>query len=181
MGWKAVRDFLEITQPHIQISMSKGNLQIGSGYIHDIMVFAPDGTLIRTTKGFCSGELFRIHKALTESPEQLAELLARKDVFSRSIPVYTYQDGEIVEAYCEELGEDSVTHDGQIMNDMSHFADKKAALARAMKSVDSGIANFQASLIDLERRVVECREGIDRQIAEKAELERLLGEFHESH
>lgn len=180
MGWKAVKDYLKIEDPHLLVHMAGGNLYIGSGYISDLMIFSPSGKVIKDKEHFSSEQLRRIRCKLTEAPQTLADLLACEDSFTASIPVHTYIDGKIVEKYCEKVGHPNNTHDGQIMFENTHFVLKKDAIARARKSVESGIANFQASLTELERRVAECKEGLERQLMERSVLDRLYPQQEES-
>lgn len=173
MGWKAVKEFLNIKEPYIHVHMVEGNLCIGSGYIATLMTFSPEGALIKSIDSSASQTIIEIKNKLTEEPQTLVSLLACEDRFDVFMTVYTYEGGEIVEKHCERVGYPNVTHDGQLMFDTSHFVDKKDAIARARKSVASGITNFQASLTELERKVAECKEGLERHLAEKAVLDSL--------
>jgi hypothetical protein len=158
MGWKAVKDHYRIE--HI-VQMTEKGLCIGSAYIHDIIVVSRDGVLIKRYDR-SSGELGRYQSEMEANPQLLAELIAAPDHFSRSVPVYTYDGGTIVEKFCEKLDWPNVTHDGQMMYENTYSADKKQVVKWAKSNARSGvklvknrITELQTSLAELEQRLAE--------------------------
>jgi len=106
MGWKAVRDHYRIEH---QVQVTDKGICIGSPYIHDIIVISLDrGEIVKRYdpgSGWSRNEnLDRYQSEMDADPFKLAELVAAEDVFERSLPVYTYEGGDIIEKQCEALG-----------------------------------------------------------------------------
>lgn len=138
MGWKRVKERYDIR--HI-VHISGGNLQIGSPYISDLIVVAPDGAFEKVYHHL-SGDLLRYQQAIEADPAEFARLFAEKDEFERSVPVYTYRTykgAEIIETACEEFGWPNVTHDGQVMYDNTYFLERDKAVAAARKDAAAGL------------------------------------------
>lgn len=166
MGWKAVRDHYRI-EHIVQVVPEKG-ICIGSGYIHDIIVISLDRGEI--TKRYDPGrgwsrnaDLDRYQDEMDADPFKLSELVAAEDVFDRSIPVFTYQGGEIIEKLCEEVGWPNPTHDGQMQFENTFSTDSGLVRTWAIDSAKSRIEFLRQSVKDAEadlagriQRLAEC-------------------------
>lgn len=162
MGWKAVRDHYRI-EHIVQVVPEKG-ICIGSGYIHDIIVISLDrGEITRVWSDLGRGELGRYVKEMRADPFKLAELVAAEDVFERSIPVFTYQGGEIIEKLCEDVGWPNPTHDGQMQFENTFSTDSGLVRTWAIDSAKSrieflrqSVKDAEADLADRRNRLAEC-------------------------
>ena len=105
-------------------------------------------------------------------PFKLAELVAAEDIFERSIPVFTYQGGEIVEKQCEELGWPNVTHDGCMQFENTFSPDAGLVRTWAIDNARAGIEWMTAHALEKEAELSEMRERLAQR---KSDLGALLG------
>lgn len=107
MGWKTLKQLL-LANDHpaakshsVNATISRamtGNRQTAARAIEDLVVAASD-----TSNGVTE---LQIKNAITVT-----------DTFTASIPVYSYEDGTIIEKLCEKPGSPNLTHDGDLMYD----------------------------------------------------------------
>lgn len=172
MGWKAVRDHYRIK--HIVQVVPGEGICIGSPYIHDIIVISIDrGEIARVWSHGERGEVGRYLEEMRADPFKLAELVAAADTFERSIPVYTYEGGEIVEKQCEELGWPNVTHDGLVQFENTFSPDPGLVRIWAIDSAKSGIKWMRDQVAQDERSLEKLK---GRLTAREADLRKLEGE-----
>lgn len=160
MGWKAVKDHYQIG--HI-VHMRPEGLCIGSGYISDLIVVGPDGTLIKKHDGSSNKDLTRYQAEMLADTAKLRELLEKPDQFSNSVPVYTYDGAEILEKYCEALGYPNVTHDGDLLYENTFSADRDQVVRWAKRSAALGAVHTRRWIEDLEKKLEEARKRLDRE------------------
>lgn len=154
MGWKNIKEHYRIG--HI-VQMDSERLLIGSGYISDIIVVAPDGTIVKRYDRQ-SGDLARYQTEIESDPKTFAELLSAPDVFEKSIPVYTYSGADILEKQCEEPGWPNVTHDGELMYENTHSTNRDEIVWRAKRNASSAVSWRRRSLQELEEKLLQARE-----------------------
>lgn len=165
MGWKNVKEFYKIGHI-VQVVVGKG-ICIGSPYVSDLIVIDFEGHLTKRfgEDGFSSNaDLLRYQNEMDADPEKLKSLVAAPDSFSRSIPVFTCEAGEIIAKECEELGWPNVTHDGQLMHDEEFYEDQASAVQKGLyhcslrvKYLQETIADKAQQLADLKSRLEEKR------------------------
>ena len=129
------------------MQVTPAGICIGSGYIHDIIVISADrGEIVKRyepRRGWSSNEnLVRYQAEMDADPLKLAELVAAEDVFERSIPVFTYEGGAIVEKQCEELGWPNVTHDGSMQFENTFSPDAGLVRTWAIGSTENRVAEL---------------------------------------
>lgn len=170
MGHKAFKEHFNITA-HI-VSIDKGVLYIGSDHASKLVGFNMHTGEIMLNEVFGRFlDKYYPHVKEASNEERLA-LIQVGDHFDKSIVVYTYRDGEIVERLCEELGFPNVTHDGELMYNNTHFIKKIDALNYAHRKFTSSIENISESIADLEERLVEKQNLLELTKKQRAELER---------
>ncbi|AYO76403.1 hypothetical protein [Sphingobium yanoikuyae] len=154
MGWKAVRDHYRIE--HF-VQVTDAGICIGSPYIHDIIVVSVDrGEIVRRWDGIRSNsDLERYLEEMDADPVKLAELVAADDVFERSIPVYTYEGGDIIEKQCEALGYPNVTHDGCMQYENTFSPDAELVRTWAIANAQAGIEWMREALEQTEKTRAE--------------------------
>ena len=172
MGWKAVRDHYRVE--HI-VQVTSAGICIGSPYIHDIIVISAErGEITKRYdpgRGWSRiGNLDRYQAEMDADPFKLAELVAAQDTFERSIPVYTYEGGEIIEKQCEELGWPNVTHDGCIQFENTFSPDSGLVRTWAIDNAKSGIEWMTESVEEAERELAEKRERLAKREADLRQL-----------
>jgi hypothetical protein len=168
MSWKTIKEHYRID--HI-VQAGENCILIGSPYISNILTIQPDGSVKWGQKWEHSNDkLARYYREMTADPAKLAELYAATDTFTASLPVYTYEGGEIIEKQCEAYDWPNVTHDGQLMYENTFSADKAQVIAWAIHNAELGIQSHQRNLTDAEHRLQEIRKNL---ATEKANLAKL--------
>lgn len=170
MGWKSVKDHYGIKH---QVCITPEGICIGSAYIHDIIVINLDGT-IKKRYDRENEDLCRYQREMDADLEKLRQLIQAPDTFTVSIPVYTYEGGEIIEKQCEALGYPNVTHDGEMMYENRFSADKEEVTVWAKESATSRIQFWQEQIEEAEKRLAKCRAGL---MAETMNLSRLMADY----
>ena len=169
MGWKRVRDHYQVK--HI-VHVRDNQICIGSDYIPNIICIDSDG---KVTKRYESGrtneDLRRIQDEMDADPATLRKLVLTADTFDKSIPVYTYDGGEIIECQCEELGWPNVTHGGSLMYENTFSEDKAQVVKWAKRNAELGVKMCGESVVEAERRLAECRERLTKEESDLAKLE----------
>lgn len=155
MGWKAVRDHYRIEHG---VQVTSEGICIGSPYIHNIIVISLDGgKIIRRWGEPHSGKIARYLKEMDADPDKLAELVAAEDAFERSIPVYTYDGGEIIEKQCEALGWPNVTHDGCLQYENTFSPDPDLVRQWAVKDAKASIEWMREAVQEAEKELASRR------------------------
>ncbi len=167
MGWKNVREHYGIE--HI-VKMVDGMLHIGSPYVGDLVVVSPEGVaeINRTFRD--SAELQRYRDDIHADPATFRRLMAQPDVFSASIPVYTWRGGEILEKRCEEVGWPNATHDGDLMYDNAFFLDRGEALRHALSDARSLVERLEENVAEAEQTLARRRAMLDQAMVDEALL-----------
>lgn len=144
MGWKRVKEVYGID--HI-VKVEGDDLKIGSGYIGDLITVHSDGCLtVNSIVERGEGELDRIRREMEADPKRLASLISAPDSFSESLPVWTYEDGRIIELACEEYGWPNVTHDGRLMYENLFFDRRDQAVEAAIRNGEYAVEGWTDSV-----------------------------------
>lgn len=167
MGWKSVRDHYRIA--HI-VQVVGHDMLIGSGYVSDLIRIGTDGTVVLNRIFSSQADLCRYVYEMQADPALLLSLMARKDEFERSIPVYGWSGSTIVEDACEEFGWPNVTHLGALMYDERFFLDRDDAIRRALSSARSRIGSWTERVEEAERMLADKKAGLDRARLDLVEL-----------
>lgn len=140
MGWKAIKDTFSIK--HVVHVNDNFVCIIGSPLVPKIVWIDPVTGKVNYESDFGLGLVKEQYPALFRAdPEYLLALLNKEDAFDVSIPVYVYQDGLIVEKFCEATEWPNVTHDGVIMYENEYYTDKQEAIASAKNMADMDVAS----------------------------------------
>jgi uncharacterized Zn finger protein (UPF0148 family) len=174
MGWKNVKEHYRIG--HIVHVTEKG-ICIGSGYISEIIVIDKAGTIIKRYDSTVNEGLLRYQQEMDADPETLKRLIKETDTFSKSIAVYTYEGGEIIEKQCEEPGWPNVTHDGCLMYENLFSTDKMTVVQWAIENAKAAVKLKIDSILRLEKQISEEQKLLSEF---KADLEKLESEYQKS-
>lgn len=140
MGWKTFKQVFGINDHLVEVTHE--GVCIGTKDAHNLAVISlTTGDVIKGGNDW----FLNLHYPglLMVTAEEVLEALRAEDVFERSIPVYTFEGGEIIEQLCETPGHPNLTHAGQMMFDTTHSTDKNEVIEWAKN----------ACLIDLRRTV----------------------------
>lgn len=164
MGWKALKEHYRIGHS-VQVVPDKG-ICIGSPYIHDIIVVSMIGEITKRYdpgRGWSRNEdLDRYQAEMEADPALLKRLIDQPDAFERSLTVYTYEGGDIIECQCVELDWPNVTHDGRMMYENTFSPDRAKVVEWATSNARAGIENWT--------------EIVDQRTKDLGEAERMLAE-----
>ena len=149
MGWKNLKEHYGIVHHVVQVT-EKG-VSIGTLSIADSIVINLNGRIVRRYDGM-NGNLQRYLSEMEADPETLRRLVQTPDTFSEAIPVYTYEDGEVIEKFCEKPGYPNVTHDGRMMYEQRYSTDRSEVVNWAK--------GYRKSALSILRRDVEATEQV---------------------
>lgn len=172
MGWKAIRDALDFKGI---IQVRDGAILLGTPYVADIIVIRSDATLEfphKQSLGWPNdGQWLATQDALERLP--LADTMAAPDTFTASIPVYTYDDAEIITKLCETPEWPNVTHDGKLMHDNTYSTDKATVIRWAIENALAGCRWRATAVSDREAALADARVNLGEaeDIAAKLEAE----------
>ena len=168
MSWKNVKDHYRIGH---SVEMRNGKICIGSPYVSELIIVSPDGTVTWGKLGPShNDDLARYYDEMTESRAYLRELIAAPDTFTASIPVYTYDGGNIIEKQCEALGWPNCTHDGMMMYENTFSTDKAKIVAIAKRNAACDVKMLKKRIVEEEERMDELRRSLASDEAALAKL-----------
>jgi len=168
MGWKALKKHFGIEH---HVTVEKDCINIGSGYVHDLVVInTKTGRVVEnsTFHSFLTEHYPELKKA---SAEKVLELINTEDVFLKSLSVYTYNyDGEILEKKCEKFGYPNVTHDGLIMNENTFSKDKSLIIERAKGELEIAVKWAGEAVDNAKKELTKQHEEL---VSRKSSLQKL--------
>lgn len=170
MGWKLFKETFNVG--HI-VQVDQNKLYIGSSYIHNIVQIDMNTGEININNSVFSDFLHEKYPEILECKKcDLIKIFKTKDVFEKSIPVYTFEDGDIIKEYSEELGFPNVTHSGNIIHDNTYFKTEKEAVNAAIEAHKNTLDFFLTELDSLTKE----RERLESKIEDKLSFLEILYE-----
>lgn len=151
MGFARFKEHFKIEQ-HI-VSAENNVIYIGSDMASRLVGIdmQTGAVLVNDTFSSFLGKYYpEIFKATNR--ERLAPIL-EVDHFEQSIPVYTFCNDQLTEKFCEKLGFPNVTHDGEIMYNNSHFANKDDAIENFRRNLIIRIENYKDAIVELQEKL----------------------------
>lgn len=106
----------------------------------------------------------------------LESLVKSDDKFDKSITVYTFDGGEIIEKQCESTGWPNVTHDGELMYENTFSIDRELIVKAAKRSAAARIKMIGESI---ERTKIELSGIIKMLDIAKSDLAQLKSDYPE--
>lgn len=168
MGWKALKECFGIG--HI-VQVTDQGVCIGSGYVYDLVTINPASGKVRESDVFANFLKNEYPTLFQATAEQVLELLKAPDVFSVSIPVYTYRDGRILEKLCEKQGWPNVTHDGCLMYENRFSTDREQVIRWAKRNAQLGVQYGMEAVLDAEKELARRKAHVADEEAILAQLE----------
>lgn len=175
MGWKNLKEHYQIE--HI-VQVNQKGICIGSSYISELALINTETGAI--TKNTAFRDLFRENypALLNASPSDLLELINTPDSFEKSLTVYTYDGGEILEKQCEAYGWPNVTHDGVLMYENKFFTDKLHAIDAAIENALARKSMMKDSIKQLNQELKEKNFLLELERANLDKLEAMLQQYN---
>lgn len=174
MGWKTFKTHFRVG--HI-VHMRDANLCIGSPYITNIFEIDPKtGRMIKgEDRDTHNADLSRYRKEIEETtPSSIIAMLQASDTFAASIPCYRIEGCEVLEKQCESFEWPSVTHDGELMYENTHFPTRRACIEYGIRNAKAGINIGTRRVADCEKELDQAKKYLDDARVELAALEQLL-------
>ena len=169
MSWKNIKDHYRIG--HI-VQIREGRIAIGSPYIHDLIRVSFDGTVTWGNLGPSKNDdLARYYSEMTADLRKLKELIDAPDNFTASLPVFTYEGGNIIEKQCEAYSYPHITHDGLLMYENTFSADKAQVVAWAKRNAWCGVKQWKRNIQEAEQALEQKRSELAQDEANLAKLE----------
>jgi hypothetical protein len=173
MGWKAIKDHYRIRH-QVAVYPEKG-ICIGSSYIHDIIRLHVETKTISTCRsanppGFSNEDLARCWAEFHNDLDMLWDLAAAPDTFEESLPVFTYERGEVLQLECEAYDWPNVTHDGRIMYENTFFPTREQAVAYGKRDAELAV---QYASEHVKRREEELAEALEH-LAQEQDFQRSI-------
>lgn len=161
MGWKNVKEHYEIR--HI-VHVIDDRIHIGSKNISILFTINADGSIEEMPFEINNEDIRRYLREMKSDRETLKRLIETPDVFDRSIRVYVYNRGEILEKYCDKLGYPNVTHDGWLMTDDRFSQDKTAVISMAKETYLSAIETYETFIKNFGRALDSAKDELHENI-----------------
>lgn len=155
MGWKKIKEHYRIE--HF-VQVTEEGICIGSPHIHNIIVISMDGKIIKPYDNHGNEDLVRYMTEIKADPEKFRKLVQEPDVFDKSITVYTYDGGKIIEKKCEVLGWPNVTHDGDMMYKNTFSDNKQKVVKWAIEDAQISIDKWQERIEERKRDLAKAQD-----------------------
>lgn len=159
MGWKTIKEHFGIK--HF-VHVAFGVVYIGSEYLPNLIQIHPDGSVVQDSLTGNDSPWSHYLTALREAEAsgELRKLYEAEDQFSVSLPIFTYEDANIIELKCEAYGWPNLTHDGrpQYRNYFSADRNQVIAWAKEMAKIRKERADedFDSARKELDKAAREC-------------------------
>lgn len=155
MGWKNIKDHYEIDYiVHVEDDL----IYIGSGYVPNAIIIDEDCNIAEPEDYVIRNENLRtLYDKLSSDKENLKALIRKEDKFDKYLPVYTFQNGKIIEEFCEEYGWPNTTHSGILMYDNYFFKDRNEAIEVAIKNSELAVKTW-GEVVERDRKSLERSE-----------------------
>lgn len=151
MGWKTLKERFEINS-HI-VEISGGSICIGTSCYPGLVTICPDTGKLTESPGFEEFLSKTYPKLFQANRDDILDAIKTPDSFSEFIPVYTFENGNIIKKFCEEPGWPNVTHDGFMMYENTFSTDKTEVVAWAKRDADRTIKASQDQIEVLQNQV----------------------------
>ncbi|MDE2104237.1 MAG: hypothetical protein KGL39_43775 [Patescibacteria group bacterium] len=130
-----------------------------------------NGTIIKADDGRVNEDLKRYMAEMKADPAKLREVVQAPDTFEASIPVYTYDGGNIIEEKCEKPGWPNVTHAGHMMYENTYSTDKRKVVKWAKENATLGIKWQSERVEEIKRDLAKMEALVKESEANLAKLE----------
>ncbi len=171
------RDYIAVGSPmcHDLIKVDKETLKVK--YALDTFNKGRAELEGKTSKG--ENELLFIWDKLHELIEsgEINDIINGKDIIENPLPVFTVENGELVESVTDEYGWPNTDDNGICMYENTHFPTKKEALKYGIKEYEAGVEITSERVADIK---VELKKAIGRLETYRSRVDRLKVELREA-
>lgn len=166
MGIKAIKQKYKIE--HI-VQKRDNAICIGSGYIHDCIVVSFDGKIIKKYKngiyndGWSTNEDLKRYQEemiIDEENGELKRIIDLKDEFEVLLPIFTVDDGVLIETFCEKYDYPNTTIEGDLIYENTFFKTREEAIEYGLRDCKGYIQMLEERKQELEEEIFKKDEKI---------------------
>lgn len=166
MGIKAIKEKYKIE--HLVQKTEKG-ICIGSSCHHDIIVINMEGQIVTKYKnrkyndGWSTNEDLKRYQEemiIDEENGELKKLIDLKDGFGVLFPIFTVDDGVLIETFCEKYDYPNTTIEGFLIYENTFFKTREEAIEYALRDCQGWIKMLEKRKIELEEEIFKKDEKI---------------------
>lgn len=155
MGWKTLKNHFNLQDTVVQVK--GGEIWIGSGYAQDLIVIDIQTGERKIHPAF-PNVVNSFKELIDSSNDEILELLKTPDTFTQSLPVFTYEEAQVIELACEDYGYPNVTHCGRLMYMNLYHKDKKTVIAWAKENALQDVRLEKIKIARLEQELLKAKE-----------------------
>lgn len=159
MGWKNIKEAFGIEH---QVRVEDGYICIGSGMVHNLITIGVETGELNENPTFRDFLEKHYPEVKSAGTRKLLDLIETPDTFEASIPVFTFQDGDIIECRCEAIGYPNVTHDGRMMYENRFSTDLEQVVRWAKRDLEIWSENLGERAEDLETQRDKVKNELSR-------------------
>jgi hypothetical protein len=132
-------------------------------------------------KSVSSEELLFIWDTLTAliKSGEIKSIIEGNDPTDGMFPVYSCDDGEVVERFADEFGWPHSTHDGVLMYNNTFFRTREEAIKYGIRDLSYGLESITESIEGKEEQLQSMKQRRDRYAESIKHLKAMLPEAHE--
>jgi hypothetical protein len=180
MGIKAIKEKYKIE--HLVQKTEKG-ICIGSSLYHDIIVINMEGKIVTKYKnrhyndGWSTNEDLKRYQEemiIDEENGELKKLIDLKDEFGVLLPIFTVEDGVLIETFCEKYDYPNTTIEGFLIYDNTFFKTREEAIEYGLRDCKQWIKMLEERKIELQEEILKKDEKIKAIQKRLVDLESLM-------
>ena len=164
------------------ITNQRGYIAVGSPLCHDLISVNKETLKLKYALDTfregrkClegKGELLFIYDKMQELIDngKIKDIIKGVDELSINLPVFTVEDGELIEAFTDKYGHPNLTDNGDLMYDNTHFPTKEEA-------INYGIKECKYMVKHSVERINEITEKLKKAQERKGEYEKQINHLN---
>lgn len=168
MGWKTLKERFNIDYT---VQITKDSVWIGPPMVPNMLVIDRSTGRIPEDLAFSDVALEQVPGLKNASPEDILDALRAEDEFDSSVRVYTWEGGEILEKFCEELDFPNVTHDGCQMHSNTFSTDRDQVVQWAKQDAKARLDSEREAVAKLTSMRNKHQSRLEHALADCKKLE----------
>ena len=151
-------------------------IAVGSAYVHKLINIEKKTLKLRyaldtfnegrkSLTGKDDNELLDIYDRLQELIDsgEINEIINGNDEIKNPLPVWTIEEGKLIETYTSAYGYPNTTYDGKLMYDNTYFKTKEGAIEYGISEHSSGVKFYEGRVKEIEAELNKFKEKLDEQ------------------
>jgi hypothetical protein len=104
---------------------------------------------------------------------EIKNIISLNDSTVNMFPVYSHENGEIIEKFTDIFGWPNSTHDGELMYENIHFKTKEEAIKKGIEELKIEIKYISENICEQEKELEEKKEKLNNVILQLKKLSKL--------